>query len=245
MPEAEASMHTYWLPDYVRACPRIEGTVLLDLRHNRYFAISTEESHQLACIVPNWPPLIHASTRTDLRTMENLAAGYARTLFDAGLLSTVTPSQPRYPHQAEIPTTAVGEEVQGSHAVNCGHTMSLLRAYAWARHSIRHHSLETIAQSVYRMRNANEPTAPPSSDKLTTLVMTFRALRPLTFTAKNKCLVHSLALINFLGRYQVFPTWLVGVKLRPWGAHSWVQLQELVLDSTPEKVCDFTPILVV
>jgi len=75
------------------------------------------------------------------------------------------------------------------------------------------------------------------------LVCLFRRLRPLAFTAKDQCLFHALALVRFLAFYSVFPVWVVGVRTRPWAAHSWVQQGTLLLDSNPEHVCEYTPIL--
>jgi hypothetical protein len=70
-------------------------------------------------------------------------------------------------------------------------------------------------------------------------------LRPHTFAARDRCLFHSLALVNFLARHAVFPTWVIGVRARPWGAHAWVQHDKLLLDANPEQVCEFASILAV
>ena len=56
---------------------------------------------------------------------------------------------------------------------------------------------------------------------------------------------HSLALVRFLARHAVFPTWVIGVRAKPWGAHAWVQQGTLLLDASPEQVCEYTPILTV
>jgi hypothetical protein len=77
------------------------------------------------------------------------------------------------------------------------------------------------------------------------LTRIFRVLRSFTFTGRNNCLFHALALINFLSRYQLFPVWVVGVQTGPFRAHSWVQLDAMVFDGTPEQVCFYRPILAV
>jgi hypothetical protein len=38
-------------------------------------------------------------------------------------------------------------------------------------------------------------------------------------------------------------TWVIAVRPRPWGAHSWVQLDNLLLDTNPEEINGYTPIL--
>jgi hypothetical protein len=48
-----------------------------------------------------------------------------------------------------------------------------------------------------------------------------------------------------MARHALFPTWVIGVRARPWGAHAWVQQDKLLLDANPEQVCEYTPILTV
>jgi hypothetical protein len=73
----------------------------------------------------------------------------------------------------------------------------------------------------------------------------FRQLRPFVFAAEGRCLLHALTLVNFLASYGLYPDWVIGVATQPWDAHSWVQWGNCLLDSNPEKVCKYTPIMVV
>jgi hypothetical protein len=75
-------------------------------------------------------------------------------------------------------------------------------------------------------------------------VQIFRRLRRLFFSEKNRCLFNALALVLFLQRYGHFPLFVIGVKTRPFGAHSWVQHEQILLDGEPASVCHFVPILV-
>jgi hypothetical protein len=81
--------------------------------------------------------------------------------------------------------------------------------------------------------------------KLAAMVDVFRRLRPFVFAAEGRCLLHALTLIRFLSHYQLHPEWVMGVKTQPCGAHSWVQWDRYLLDSNPEKVCGYTPIMMV
>ena len=55
----------------------------------------------------------------------------------------------------------------------------------------------------------------------------------------------SLALLDFLARRGVFADLVLGVKLNPFGAHSWVQTGPVVLNDAVDHVNAHTPILVV
>jgi hypothetical protein len=70
-------------------------------------------------------------------------------------------------------------------------------------------------------------------------------MRPLVITSHDKCLHDSLTLLRFLAAEKLYPSWVVGVRTRPFAAHSWVQSGDLVLNDTHEYVRGFTPILVV
>lgn len=76
-------------------------------------------------------------------------------------------------------------------------------------------------------------------------VARFDGLRPLAFTAKDKCLFDSLALTIFLRREGFDARWVIGVIARPFQAHAWVQEGSAVLNDLHENVGRFAPILVV
>jgi len=77
------------------------------------------------------------------------------------------------------------------------------------------------------------------------LVAAFIHLRPLLFATRDACLADSLALVLFLARYRLFPTWVFGVQTGPFAAHCWVQEAGVVFNDTPEHVRRYTPILTV
>jgi hypothetical protein len=73
----------------------------------------------------------------------------------------------------------------------------------------------------------------------------YARLRPFALTSHDRCLNDSLALIHFLATQGHFPRWVIGVRVQPFGAHSWVQSGDLVLNDSPENVRHYRPILVV
>lgn len=60
----------------------------------------------------------------------------------------------------------------------------------------------------------------------------------------NRCLPRSMALASCLFRAGHDVSLVMGVRLRPFAAHCWVQHGGRVLNDTPEDVAVFTPILV-
>jgi hypothetical protein len=116
--------------------------------------------------------------------------------------------------------------------VACGSTL-------W---SLRCRSLQDAIGTVVARKSSHESDA-FDADRAADLIAIFRRLRSFSFGGHRRCLFHSLALVSFLSRYGVYGDFVMGVRIEPWAAHSWVQAGEYVLDGTPEQVRFFTPIL--
>jgi hypothetical protein len=239
----------YWLPPHVRACSTATGTVLLDLRRNRYFGVGRKESRALSSLAANWQHAQSASA-TFASDPEPLpladAVRIADKLVQAGLLSNDASAPAAFtPTQIDLNSllTSVGHELNRKSPIRWRHIIDFVRACTWARRSVRSRTLYLVAEEIGRRKN--DAGAPFDADRAIELVGVFRRLRPHTFAARDQCLFHALALVKFLGSYDIYPTWVIGVRTKPWAAHSWVQQGTLLLDANPEQVCDYTPILAI
>jgi hypothetical protein len=70
-------------------------------------------------------------------------------------------------------------------------------------------------------------------------------MRAFLFSTRDECLHDSLAVLEFLARHQLFPSWVFGVRARPFAAHCWVQHDGFVCNDTVEHVSGYVPIMVV
>lgn len=239
-------MQQYWIPSHVRVCPLFASTILLDLKRNRYFGIGTTETRALSTLAANWSDANGNAAAVE-RLTPDAATAMADTLIEAGLLSRDAPGERctfgGAPPDLSGVLTSAGYELNRGSSLRFGHIASFLAALVWTRRALRSRSLYSIACEV-RDRKAAASDA-FDADRAVELVGIFRRLRPHTFAARDRCLFHSLALVRFMARYEVFPTWVIGVRAKPWGAHAWVQQGKLLLDASPEHVCEFTPILTV
>jgi hypothetical protein len=75
------------------------------------------------------------------------------------------------------------------------------------------------------------------------LTRTFIHLRPLAYAARNRCLLDSLALAEFLASHGIRATCIIGVRANPFEAHCWVQIGTHVVNETPEMARRYEPIL--
>jgi hypothetical protein len=83
-----------------------------------------------------------------------------------------------------------------------------------------------------------------SVDRARILVSVFIRLRPF-YDRKYLCLFDSLALLDFLARYALFPTWVFGVQSEPFAAHCWIQQDGFLVNDTVERVDAYTPVMAV
>src|SRR5207237_410173 len=124
------------------------------------------------------------------------------------------------------------------------HLWHFLMAYTAAKSTIKLRPIKSVVQAVSR-RRASVFASQMDLEVARGLVTAFVHLRPLFFTARDACLLDSLALLNFLARYGIFPEWVFGVKTAPFLAHCWIKQRGVVFNDSPDYVRGFTPILVV
>ncbi len=95
-----------------------------------------------------------------------------------------------------------------------------------------------------RDRKAEASPAGECVDILKQHTAIFRKLRP-WYPRGYLCLFDALALVEFLARRHLFPTWVFGVQAQPFGAHCWVQAGDQLLNEGAEFANQFTPIMAV
>jgi len=256
MREVDASsQQAMRLAYHVGVCQVDDQIVLLDLRRNRYLSISAEGASALAHHVEGWPV---AGDCTDAKaTPFTLPASRASSaliqrLMLQGLLTrdrTFSRDATRGEVLGLDKATASIDFEQGDKrsSTSLCHVARFLRSAAVAALWLRCRSLESIAATV-ASRCAHIERSTPNArapEAVWRAAAAFERLRPFGFTAEDKCLQDSLALTNYLAAERVLARWVIGVKIRPFGAHSWVQSGPTVLNDQPEHVRRYTPILVV
>ncbi|WP_405053681.1 MULTISPECIES: lasso peptide biosynthesis B2 protein [unclassified Sphingobium] len=96
-----------------------------------------------------------------------------------------------------------------------------------------------------RARKTSRPKSPEGGWRCTLqTIWGLQAARAL-ITAENKCLLRSMSLARYLAGRGIDAKLVIGVKLAPFGAHSWVQDNDRILNDRHEIVRIFTPILVI
>lgn len=232
---------TLRLAGHVRACAMSDQVVLLDLRRSRYLALGLKQWEILSGTTGR-PPVGRPGGREDRQGDIGRLAG---SLLRQGILTSL-PTHGAQDDAVQTPDSSL--DVRGAmpySAIGANRVWRFMAAATWAAAALRLRSLRSIVDHVARRSSRlDHPEAGPQA-RLRDAVAAFEALRPLMFTARDKCLYDSVALACFMASEGLKTQWVIGVKTQPFAAHSWVQTGTVVLNDLHENVRSFKPILVV
>ena len=118
--------------------------------------------------------------------------------------------------------------------------------WAQARWSflLRSRRLEEIAAGI-ESRSCKDCRSPPGADRRIARIGAAFCASSLLLPASDRCLVRALAFQDLCTRSRIYPQLVFGVRVNPFRAHSWVQLEGRVLIGDYEQVRLFTPVAAV
>jgi len=229
-------MEKYLLRKDVHFCCRGDAFVFLDLLHDDYLLLNGVDAASFRQIV-NEP-----AVRPTSQALTNGPAG----MLDQGLLTTDASCG------KEIAVTrvviAVDELLDPDRserpALSMQHLWRFLYACTRASLQLRFVQLIRVVRSIEKRKKRRSNGSPVDLAQVRTLCALFDRFR-MIFPTNYLCLYDSLALIEFLAQYRIFPTWVFGVTLEPWGAHCWVQHDGYLLNESAEVASKYSPVMAV
>jgi hypothetical protein len=241
----------FGIPPHIHVCVTGTGSVILDVKRDKYLGLGREETELLAGAVTGWPsPLWQRSTCHDAHASKRATNDLCELLIADGVLERVGEAKKEKAVAAirdmKGEWISIGDELEVTGRVTLRHIANFLSAYVWARYSLAWRPFSTVVEEVTatKLRRGLDLDR-CHIRRVSAMVDIFRQIRPFAFAAEGHCLLHALTLMRFLSKYEFHPEWVIGVTTQPWGAHSWVQWDNFLLDSNPEKVCGYTSIMMV
>lgn len=227
-------MADLFLPNHVHFCYRGDAVVFLDLERDDYMFVGAEGAAVLRGL---------SSLDSNLMTPERRTA--LNELLEGGLLTTDrNAGRAVAPTVAALATTPLLEdEAASSVRASVGNVWNFFVASTLAAARLRWGHLHQTITRVQR-RKAKHASRPIDLERSRELVAIFMRLRSL-FPRRYLCLYDSLALIEFLARYHIHPSWIFGVRLEPWAAHCWVQEAGYIFNEDIEEAAGYTPVMVI
>lgn len=204
--------------------------VFLDLSRDRYFGLTIEMGRCFVRLVNGDAP-----EAGDDRLI-------ARLVGDAILMPAGGDEAPA-PCPRPAIATSVLDEV-GHLPWSPGSSLRALAGLALARMALRLGSLARMLDALAARKAAVDDQRPPTAADLTRVAAAFDA-SALAVSPLDACLPRSIAMARWLLGLGQPATLVVGVKLRPFQAHCWVQCGDRLVSDRIDSVRNFTPILVV
>jgi hypothetical protein len=230
-------MRSYFLPPHVHFCQRGDAFVFLDLKQDDYMLVNGPAAAALKMLTLQPARIL---TAADQHLHDDLLE-----LIQGGLLITESNTgRTLAPTHASIAVECLVErQALRDVSVTPGQVVNFVAACTVAKASLRWRKIEDTVMSVAnrKKKHSSEPFDAECARHLTAVFLKLRSF----FPANYLCLFDSLALLEFLAKYRVFPDWVFGVRLEPWAAHCWVQYQHRTLNEDAEEAANYTPIMTI
>jgi hypothetical protein len=200
--------------------------VLLDMLEDRYSCLSRGASGAFLRLASG------AMQAGDLEQLEPLVAG--------GLLVD-DPANGSMEQSSRIPAAL------GDHVEEPDPSAAIADLCAAIRAQLRWAILLKLRRLAHIVKSIERPAAahampPGDADQLLQRLISAFASASLLIPAADRCLVRAFAFRAICMRRGIRPQLVFGVRLNPFHAHCWVQLDRRVLIGDFEQVCLFTPI---
>jgi len=240
-----SSSATQRLADHVRVCRFDDRLIFLDLSRGKYIGIGGPLVGALFAVLCGDGIGANVSEASSDRQLQTAI----KRLRDQQLMSDTSAQRPKRPSAiaAIEPVASLSiDGVRESAQADWRTLLRLWRATIVATIWLRRLNLSDIVNRVMALRTRNHAAEANADDHaLLAAVASYVRLRPFALTSHDRCLKDSLTLILFLAGQGLFPEWVIGVRIHPFGAHSWVQRRGVVLNDFAERVRHYRAILVV
>lgn len=233
----------YYLSTNVFLCLDEQHYVVLDLRRDQYLCV---ERDKFDLLTPLFAKHLARTSPESIRALSAEGESLASQLIQRGVLTTTPDSgKPVILTHVLQPSRSLA----GRRARLCPeavvHAVPFILASQRANNLLGKYPLQDAVNAVReRKRHAQLAGHIFDARKATKLVEAFNTLRSF-FPRNYLCLFDSLALVEFLARYKLYPTWVFAVHANPFTAHCWVQEGDLALDETIEELQAYKPIMAV
>jgi hypothetical protein len=231
-----------WLSRHVHLCKLGERFIVLNVARDEYLCVEGVAAAHLSEIVAEWAELVsRPGSAVELQLNAEITHLVAQ-----GILTTSATDARDVPIGWFGPSTA-DRALDGNYpsktCFQAGHIVCFLWSLTSTAFTLRFRSLQFALNSLANCKTGAETEF--SIERLADLIAIFRRLRSFSFAGHRRCLLHALALTKFLAHYGIHASFVMGVKVEPWAAHSWVELGNYVLDGTPEQARFYHRILVI
>ena len=243
-PDSVGGKERFFLSKDAHVCRLRRHWVILDVRADQYYCIPAQEFDSLGSLVHGWKSVMPEIPAVRERSGDDTRGILNQFVLKGVLTESARSGKALAPSGLGLPTAALGtaesESMRGSWALLF---VTFLIACITADRRLRKHPFALIVKAV-KDRRAGQ-SCPPSvidQSKLRNLVAAFNGFR-LWYPRPYLCLFDSLALLEFLAWYRIYPCWIFGVAADPFLAHCWLQDGPTVINDVLSRVSAYSPLM--
>ena len=227
-------MSHYRLPEHCHFSVNGDHCIFLDLLQDRYFGLTPEQTRHFRLLVGGGDASSPAVTTL------------ANELIERGLL-TAQAHRSRPLSAITLPPpvgSLVDRDADDPPAITAWHVIAFGIAVTKATLLLRTRSfLSLISRAQHRRERHRRALSTADWERARSALDTFQWLCPWVYARRDRCYFDSVVVLEYLALFNIFPRWIIGVTSQPFCAHAWVQLDDFVLNDTPQHVRMFTPIV--
>lgn len=234
--------HSYYLHPAVRWCSVHGFCIFLDVYRDRYLSLPIQSIEPL---LPYLDHMVNSPTPMRLGDIPEQLLSIANQLLAVGILTETPRAIPRIGCRDISPPTFLLRRRRTTYRLPRYPSLLpvFLKACTFAHVALRYLPLHRILSRIATRRDHEQRAQIEMGPPAIRLALAFHALRPL-YPHAYLCMFDSLAMLNFLAHWHVFPAWVFGVSADPFEAHCWVQLGDQVICDTPTFAASrFVPIM--
>jgi hypothetical protein len=230
----------YFLCKNAYCCETRGYWIVLDVASDEYLCIGRRAADTLR----PWLRFKYEPTGETLESPPKDVANLATALVRKGILSeNAQDARQSSDEPIVLATEAFKNKIFVPRLSTLSYVAAFFLASARASKCLGNRSLNQNVLHVRERRSRRRVHHMPFDfQKARRLVAVFNALR-LFYPRTHLCMFESLALIEFLAYFNLFPAWVFAVSADPFQAHCWVQEDHVLLNDSIARISSFTPIM--
>ncbi len=232
----------YYLSAHAHCVEFREGAILLDLRTGCYLGFDAATLPHLQSAVANWRSPSPSSSSSGVQTHAVSAHTVIEDLLARGILTSLEPKERRPYLAPPLTSISMPSYPAALGSVPVRHLFSFLLALLHVPLRVRRNKLMPLLGWL-DARQYLIDSHTMDLQTLRALISSFHQLRIWFYTAHNHCLFDSLLLSTFLTLHKIPCTFVISVASKPFLAHAWVQIGDMILNDTAEHAQEFLPLL--
>ena len=226
------------LAEQVFGCVDEGVLILLDLRRDQYHGIQPPVGVKIAQLLS----LPHSSSYQAWNTHFNgeLRSQIAE-LTRLGLISESSELAKPITQLSSPSAEVIGFDFNQPPKIGLRDVLYITSAFVKTKVLFHTCSLRCLLQRISKRRKMT--VARVEGDTMRVSVEKYLMMRSIFFSVRDRCLLDSLFLIEFLAAYNIYATINFGVRSQPFRAHCWVERGPCVLNDSLSQVAAYSKIL--